>query len=72
MVNTNDVAFNTTNENSDTEQPNIPQKPSAAFPDQNNPEKYLSNEKETLSKVINNPVFYKDTERYKENFLLKF
>ena len=72
MVNTNDVAFNTTNENSDTEQPNIPQKPSAGFPDQNKPDKYLNTEIETLSKVINNPVFYKDTERYKENFSLKF
>ena len=44
------------------ERENIPQKPSASEPDQIDPEKYLNNDSETLKKVINNPVFYKDTQ----------
>ena len=44
---------------------NTPQKPSASEPDQIDPEKYLNNDAETLRKVINNPVFYKDTQHLK-------
>ena len=46
---------------------NTPQKPSASEPDQIDPGKYLNNDSETLKKVINNPVFYKDTKHLKIN-----
>jgi hypothetical protein len=41
------------------------QKPSARKRDLKNPEKYLNKDSETLKKVINNPVFYKDTQHLK-------
>ena len=43
---------------------NIPQQPSADFPDQTNPEKYLNNDQETLEKVVNTPLFYNDPQAY--------
>ena len=36
----------------------IPQIPSANVPDQENPEKYINNEIETVNKVLNNPIFF--------------
>ena len=36
----------------------IPQIPSANVPDQENPEKYINNEIETVNKVLDNPIFY--------------
>ena len=36
----------------------IPQIPSANIPDQENPEKYLNNEIETINQVLDNPIFY--------------
>ena len=36
----------------------IPQIPSANIPDQENPEKYINNEIETINKVLDNPIFY--------------
>ena len=36
----------------------IPQIPSANVPDQENPEKYINNEIETINKVLDNPIFY--------------
>ena len=59
---------NSINANSVSEDENILQEPSSDFPDQNNPEKYINNDKETLNKVINTPVFYKDTQQFKEMF----
>ena len=47
------------------EQENTAQKPSGSDPEQTNPEKYLNNDQETLKKVINNPVFYEDTQPLK-------
>ena len=43
-----------------TEGPNISQKPSYVYPDQNDPEKYLNNDQEKLDKVLKTPVFYND------------
>ena len=54
-------------ESKESDQSNIPQKPSVGFPDQENPEKYLNNDQETLDKVVNTPVFYNDTQQFKEN-----
>ena len=54
-------------ENSEADQSNVPQKPSVGFPDQDNPEKYFNNDQETLDKVVNTPVFYNDTQQFKEN-----
>jgi hypothetical protein len=54
-------------ESNEPDHSNIPQKPSVGFPDQENPEKYLNNDQETLVKVVNTPVFYKDTQQFKEN-----
>ena len=51
---------------------NISQKPSSDIPDQNNPDKYINNDQQTLNKVINTPVFYKDTQQSKEFVFLKF
>jgi hypothetical protein len=66
---TNSIASNgiVQAENSELDQSNIPQKPSVGFPDQENPEKYLNNDQETLDKVINTPVFYNDTQQFKKN-----
>ena len=36
----------------------VPQIPSANIPDQENPEKYINNEVETINKVLDNPIFY--------------
>ena len=44
------------NNNDDT----IPQIPSSNVPDQLNPEKYFNDEKETLMKVLDNPIFYNE------------
>ena len=44
---------------------NTHQKPSTSKPDQTDPEKYVNNDTETLKKVINNPIFYKDTQHLK-------
>ena len=67
---TSDIIVNTNNlilENENIKEANIPQKPSAKFPDQNNPEKYLNNDKHTLNKVINTPVFYSDIQKLNRN-----
>jgi hypothetical protein len=50
---------------SNKEQEHTAQKPSASEPDQTDPEKYLNNDSETLKKILNNPVFYKDTQHLK-------
>jgi hypothetical protein len=60
VITPNDNYINT---NSVPADQNIAQEPSSDFPDQNNPEKYINNDKETLDKVINTPVFYKDTQQ---------
>ena len=67
---TSDVV--STNDNSVPKDQNIPQEPSSNFPDQNDPEKYVNNDQDTLTKVINTPVFYKDNQQFKENALFKF
>merc|ERR1712193_580510 len=36
----------------------IPQIPSSNVPDQENPERYVNNEIETINKVLDNPIFY--------------
>jgi hypothetical protein len=41
------------------------QKPSASEPDQTDRDQYLNTDSETLKKVINNPVFYQDTQHLK-------
>ena len=45
--------------------PNVPQVASADVPDQDTPEKYLTTNKYTLGRVINKPVYYRDTNIYK-------
>ena len=62
------------NANSGPEDQNIPQEPSSDIPDHYSPEKYKYkyNDQKTLNKVINTPVFYKDTQHFKEKIMLKF
>ena len=48
----------------ESQTPNIPQKASSAYPDQNNSEKYLNNDQDILDKVVNTPVFYKDAQQF--------
>ena len=70
-MNNDNLLSNLIFENEIIKAENIPQNPSAKFPDQNNPKKYLNNNKETLNKVINNPLFYSDIQKLKENVLHK-
>ena len=58
------ISFNDFNVNNfedisdDNDVATIPQIPSANIPDQENPDKYLNNEVETINKVLDNPIFY--------------
>ena len=70
-MNNDNLLSNLIFENEIIKAENIPQNPSAMFPDQNNPRIYLNNNKETLNKVINNPLFYSDIQKLKENVLHK-
>ena len=46
--------------NNDVANPNVNQEPSSLVPDQNNPDKYVNTDQETLKKIINNQLFYND------------
>ena len=59
-IESNKLEFPPISENEEFVQQNFPQNPSAGFPDQANPEKYLNNNQETLEKGVNSPVFYND------------
>jgi len=68
-VNDSTITFTSSNDLSSNQNhypaiENIPQQPSADFPDQTNPEKYLNNDQETLEKVVNTPLFYNDPQAY--------
>jgi len=55
---------NNISEGQNNESEDIIQQPSFEYPDQNNPEKYVNNDHETLKKVINTPLFYNDKQDY--------
>ena len=61
VISFNDFNVNTFEDediSDDNDVASIPQIPSANVPDQENPEKYINNEIETVNKVLDNPIFY--------------
>ena len=61
VISFNDFNVNTFEDediSDDNDVTTIPQIPSANVPDQENPEKYINNEIETVNKVLDNPIFY--------------
>ena len=56
------LSFNA--DTSDEENMNGVQVASADVPDQDTPEKYMNTDRDTLDRVINTPVYYRDTSVY--------
>ena len=49
----------------DDEDINVAQEARADVPDQNNPEKYTNSDSKTLNRVIDTPLYYRDTRVYR-------
>ena len=60
-----DIVLNFAAQNSDDQIANIAQVASANVPDQDAPEKYLNNDKETIGRIIKKPFYYIHTSIFK-------
>ena len=60
-----DIVLNFVAQNSDDQIANIAQVASAHVPDQDDPEKYVNTNKETIGRVIQRPFYYIDTSIFK-------
>ena len=60
-----DIVLNFAAQNSDDQIANIAQVASADVPDQDDPEKYINTDKETIGRVIKKPFYYIDTSRFR-------
>ena len=60
-----DIVLNFAAQNSDDQIANIAQVASAHVPDQDDPEKYVNADKETIGRVIKKPFYYIDTSVFK-------
>jgi len=61
------IILNYNAESSDDEDINVAQEASADVPDQNNPEKYTNSDRDTLDRVIDTPLYYRDIHAYRAN-----